>query len=134
MHYLIVDDDPNICTLLSVYLASFGDTTIANHGEDALQMFQTALDAGEHFDAVFMDITMPDMDGHQAVQQMRDIEKAHAITGANRFKLVMITAHSDVKNVTESFFSGEADCYITKPFSEDALLDELRKNKILGEQ
>ncbi len=132
MRYLIVDDDPNICTLLSVYLAPYGDTIISNHGEDAMHMFKDDLEEGNFFDVVFMDISMPDMDGHQVVQEMRDMEKARKISGTQRFKLVMITAHKDVKNVTESFFSGEADCYVTKPFSEEDLLEELKKNKIIG--
>ncbi len=132
MRYLIVDDDPNICTLLSVYLAPFGDTIIANHGEDALHLFKADLEEGNHFNVVFMDISMPDMDGHQVVQEMRDMEKTREISGPERFKLVMITAHSDVKNVTESFFSGEADCYVTKPFSEESLLDELKQAKIIA--
>ncbi len=132
MRYLIVDDDPNICTLMTVYLAPFGDTVMANHGEDALDLFKDDLKNGHHFDVIFMDISMPDMDGHQVVQAMRDQEKAHKIPSSQRFRLVMITAHSDVKNVTESFFAGQADSYVTKPFTEESLLEELKKNDLLG--
>ena len=61
-----------------------------------------------------MDIEMPAMDGHEVVEKMRKVEERNNINPLESFKLVMLTVHKDVKNVSKSFFRGGAEAYIPK--------------------
>jgi signal transduction histidine kinase/DNA-binding response OmpR family regulator len=64
---LIVDDEPDVAALIADQLAPLDvDTTIATSGEQALVAMR-----GEHFDAVTLDILMPQMDGFEVLRQIR---------------------------------------------------------------
>jgi two-component system chemotaxis response regulator CheY len=131
MKFLIVDDDERIALLISKILSNHGECTVAPNGDEAIEAFKTQHDAGEPFDAVFMDIMMPGMDGHEVVKKMRSIEKDLGVNDIDTFKLVMISALSDTKNVCKSFFHGYADAYIAKPDIKEKLLQELRNIKLI---
>jgi signal transduction histidine kinase len=68
---LIVDDEPEIAELIATQLAPLDvRSTIALSGQDAMRRLRS-----EHFDAVTLDILMPDMDGFEVLAQIRaDVE------------------------------------------------------------
>jgi len=72
------------------------------------------------------------MDGHRVVEVMRDMETELGVLDTDIFKLVMVSAHRDVKNVCKSFFSGRADAYVAKPIEKNALIEALRKNGVIA--
>ncbi len=129
--FLIVDDDERFALLASTKLAPYGKCYTAGNGEEALLFFQHHAQEGEPFDAVFMDIEMPDMNGHEAVQKMRKYEKKIGTKPLAEFKLIMLTAYSDVKNVSVSFFKDQADAFIPKENFKEKLIEELKKNNII---
>lgn len=131
MRFLIVDDDEAIHMYLERLLSEYGDVTSAMNGAEALEAFQAAVDDGRPFDAVFMDILMPEMDGHKVTTRLREMERKQGLEGADEFKLVMITSLSDTKNVSKAFFKGYASCYIVKPFEKEKVLEELKANRII---
>jgi len=112
--FLIVDDDERFAALMAKKLGKYARCIVTNSGEDALLHFEHCLKDEIPLAVVFMDIDMPDMSGHEVVRTMRAMEAETGIKPANEFKLVMITAHKDVKNVRKSFFKGGADAYVTK--------------------
>ena len=91
------------------------DLTFAGNGEEAVQLFQEIMP-----DLIFMDISMPKMDGKEATAAIRAIE---AETKARRTPIVALTAHAMDGDDTEILAAG-LDKYLTKP---------LRKPLILGE-
>lgn len=125
MNILIVDDDPISRVAMSATLAKFGRCDCAENGRDGLDCFTRALEGGDPFDLVFMDIQMPVMDGQTALAAMRDRERVHAVPPGREAKAIMITCFDDVKNVSESFFHGQASCYFTKPIDLRAMVDTL---------
>lgn len=129
--FLIVDDDARIHMLLIKYLSDFAQCDTAIGGKEAIDMFSESLSSGDHYDAVFMDIFMPGMDGHEVVSRLRELEEEAGVKGPEEFKLVMITTAKDVKNVTKAFFRGFASCYLLKPFKKDEIIRELRENRVL---
>jgi len=129
--YLIVDDDERFAILAAKKLENFGKCYTATNGEEALLYFQHHAQEGVPFSAVFMDIEMPEMDGHEVVKQMRKIEKDMGTEPTGTFKLIMVTAHSDVKNVSVSFFRGQADAYITKRDFRSKVEEELKNIKLI---
>lgn len=128
--FLIVDDDERFADLMAHRLKKHGKSVVTTNGEDALLHFEHFLKNKMPFSVVFMDIEMPNMTGHEVVKKMRTIEAESGITPPDEFKLVMITAHTDVKNVSTSFFQGGADAFIPKQ-SVDKLDAELVRSNII---
>jgi len=124
---LIVDDDAINARFLEEALAPYAACRRAEHGEEGVHAFEKALDAGDPFDLVFMDIMMPGMDGHQALETIRDIERKRSIPEELSVKVIMISAFDDMKHVSRAFFQGHALAFLNKPFGVQTLLDELRK-------
>ncbi|MFH1912834.1 MAG: response regulator [Pseudomonadota bacterium] len=125
--FLIVDDDTRFADLVVAKLAPHADCVVSPNGEDAVLCFQHQLRKNEPFDAVIMDIVMPGLSGHETVAKMRDTERRNGIDPRKSFKLIMLTAHRDTKNVSSSFFRGGAEAFIPKENFSEKLLEELRR-------
>ncbi len=131
MRFLIIDDDETVHMYLAQLLEPYARCETVFNGTEAIEAFKKAVKDNDPFDTVFMDILMPEMDGHAATKKLRDLESELGIYGPEEFKLVMITSLNDTKNVSQAFFRGYASCYIVKPFSKVRVLNELRENNIL---
>lgn len=131
MRFLLVDDDKRITDILKLYLAEYAECKVVNAAVDAAEAFREGLETGPKYDVVFMDIMMPGMDGHRVAEMMRGMEEERGVMDPDAFKLVMVSAHCDVKNVCKSFFSDRADGYVAKPIEKTALIAALRKTGII---
>jgi signal transduction histidine kinase/DNA-binding NarL/FixJ family response regulator len=121
---LVVDDNAVNREVLQEALTSMGARTIlANDGTEAL------LQMREHsFDIVFMDCSMPVMDGFTATRQWRGAE-----TGA-RLPIIALTAYAE-GSAGEDWKLAGMDDYVTKPFTIPALaatIIRLLPNKLSG--
>ncbi|MCA1743430.1 MAG: response regulator, partial [Desulfovibrionales bacterium] len=112
-------------------LSEFFDCDNAEHGLEGVEMFQSALEKGKPYTLIFMDIMMPVMDGQSALQKIREAERAAKVLIGEEVKAIMTTALSDTKNVTEAFFKGQADAYISKPISRDKVIESLKEVGLL---
>lgn len=126
MKTLIVEDDFTSRLLLQEILKSFGPLHIAVNGQEAVDAVKIALETKEHYDLICMDIMMPEMDGHEALKQIRDMEMANGIYSKDGAKIMMVTALGDMKNATTAFYN-LCDVFLPKPIQKAKLLDELRK-------
>ena len=121
MRILIVDDDLTGRTYLKSLLASFGDVDSAPNGDLALRMVEAAFKEMSPYDLITMDIGLPDIDGQEVVQVIRDIERRSWKHGRIReSKIIMISAKNDAKNIMTSFSSGCED-YLVKPVAPEEL-------------
>lgn len=119
-----------MCQLITFYLSPFALCFSAQHAGKALDLFKSRLRT-DPFYAVFMDIEMPGFKGHDLAELFRDAEEKYQISPDRRFKLVMVSAYDDIMNVSTSFHKNKAACFITKPFSEDSLIKELKAAFVL---
>ncbi len=100
---LIIDDDANLCELLSEYLRGQGFTVhAAADGQKGLRAFYE-----QKPDLVILDVTMPKMDGWETLKRLREVSDA---------PVIMLTARDEEPNILRGFSLG-ADDYVTKPFS-----------------
>jgi two-component system, chemotaxis family, chemotaxis protein CheY len=130
MKTLIVEDDFTSRLLLQELLKSYGPSHIAVNGEEAVEAVNAALEAGEHYDLICLDIMMPKMDGQVALRIFRDQEEARGIRSSEGAKIVMTTALSDIQSVMEAY-RNLCDGYLTKPIEKAKLLEELRNLKLI---
>ena len=109
---LLVDDDAALRSSLAEQLAADYDTAEAESGMAAL-----AAAKSERFDAILLDIGLPDADGRQVCRKLRDDGVSAPI--------IMLTASVGDNDTVEGLDSGAND-YVTKPFRLNVLLARLR--------
>lgn len=127
MRVLIVEDERLNRRLLEDTVAPFGEFVSARNGREAVEAFGWAMEEERPFDLVFMDILMPEMNGLQALERIRQIEAERAVPPGRETKAIMITGLTDMKNVSRAFFRGNAVAYLEKPVSPQKVREELRK-------
>lgn len=130
MKTLIVEDDFSSRLLLQELLKGYGPLHIAANGREAVGAVRAALDAAEPYDLICLDIMMPEMDGQQALKEIRAIEEARRIVPSCWSKIMMTTALADKANVLEAI-RGKCDAFLAKPVRKVKLLEELRKLNLI---
>jgi two-component system chemotaxis response regulator CheY len=123
---LIVEDELTSRVLLRELLKRFGLPQAAMNGTQAVELVGAALETGEPFDLICLDIEMPEMNGQDALKQIRRLEEEAGLTPEKRARVIMTTAHADRDNVLEAI-AGQCDYFLVKPIDGRALLDELRR-------
>jgi two-component system chemotaxis response regulator CheY len=131
---LIIDDDPVCKRYLAEILAPYAACELASDGREGLDAFGRALDRHTPYDVIFIDVMMPGMDGHQALEGMRHLERQEGVGLTDAAKVIMVSANDDSRTVYRAFFQGQAMSFLPKPFTGDAVLDELRKFDIIDDQ
>ena len=121
MKTLIVEDDFTSRLLLQRLLNRYGECHIAVNGREAVSAFRTALEEGGSYDLICMDIMMPEMDGQEALKEIRSIEEERNITSTRGAEIVMTTALAEIRNVAAAY--GEfCDGYLVKPIDKGKLI------------
>ena len=126
MKILIVDDDPISRKVLRSILATQGHCDLASDGEDAYSCVTQAIEEGESYDLVTLDINMPDMDGQEVLARIRSFEESRGIRGLDQVKIIMATGLEDSRNIMKAFNTG-CEGYIVKPFDQEKILEKVRE-------
>ena len=124
---LIVEDEAKLREVLCDYFSSKGDfPTEASNGVQALDLIDKAA-----FDAVLLDIMMPELDG---------LSVCRAVRRTNDIPIIFLTALSDEEDKLLGYELG-ADDYITKPFTMSvlyakttALIKRNQRNMLAGDR
>jgi two-component system, chemotaxis family, chemotaxis protein CheY len=125
MRTLIVEDDFTSRLLLQTFLSPYGECHIAVNGKEAVQAFRAAQESGRNYDLLCVDIMMPEMDGQEAIKQIRALEEDDGIQSTDGVKIIMTTALDDVRNVVQSF-QALCDAYVFKPIDTGKLIGHIR--------
>ncbi|QWR76755.1 response regulator [Candidatus Magnetomonas plexicatena] len=126
MKALVVEDEFRSRTLLQRIMSRYGDCDVAINGHEAIEAFVHAWKEEHPYDLICMDIMMPEMDGQQALKDIREIEKKAGIEQDHRVKIIMTTAYDIQEEKDEAFEWGCTD-YLVKPIDKNKLLDLLKK-------
>jgi len=122
-HLLLVEDN-EINQEIVVELLQETDIDIANNGLEALEKVMT-----QNYDAILMDISMPEMDGLEATKRIRKLEGEYF----QKLPIIAMTAHAMTGDKELSLKAGMND-HITKPINpnqlKETLMQWLPQNKI----
>lgn len=111
---LIVDDEPDLCEILSYNLRNAGYATIVAHsGVEALKGDFSRVDL------VLLDVMMPAMSGVEVARKLRSRQDALSVP------IVFLTALDGEQDKLDGFEAG-ADDYISKPFSVKELMARIK--------
>ena len=127
---LIVEDEFLSRKLVIHFIQKFGTFDIAVNGVEAVEAIKQAYDTKNPYDVVFLDIMMPDKDGLSVLKDARDYEAEKGINPTEGIKIIMTTALGDAKSVM-SAFRNQCEAYITKPYTEEAFTNQLRKLSLI---
>lgn len=130
---LIVDDSDLQADIMASILEDVGitDITKAINGLDALEHFKEALQSGDAYSLVFLDIVMPEMDGQEALKQMRALEKEAGVGGNDKTTIIMTTSLSSPADMITALIEGDCTDYVVKPVAESILKAMLVKYGML---
>ncbi|MCK4543198.1 MAG: sigma-54-dependent Fis family transcriptional regulator, partial [Spirochaetales bacterium] len=114
-HILVVDDEKNMCTALSILFENDGYTVESvSDGKDAIDL----LSEGKIFDLIVSDLKMPGVDGIGLLNYLQ--ERQHSIP------LILITAYGTIEGAVEAMKLGASD-FITKPFNKDIIRNTVQR-------
>ena len=133
MRILIAEDDFASRKFMMRFLSKYGECDVTVDGSEAIEAFKMALDSGEGYDLICMDIMMPLVDGYEALRQIREMETDYKIPEERAAKIIMTTALSEGKNVTKAFDLG-CTAYAGKPIDREKFENELRKLYLIGSE
>ena len=130
MKILIAEDDFASRKFMLRFLSKYGECDVTVDGMEAVDAFTMALDADEGYDLVCLDIMMPELDGYQALKQIREYEKEKGISEEDGAKIIMTTALNEGRNVTKAFELG-CVAYAGKPIDQEKFENVLRKLNLI---
>ncbi|HSW60732.1 MAG TPA: ATP-binding protein [bacterium] len=117
LRILFAEDNPVNKELVNRYLEREGcKIKNVNNGLEAFEMYKL-----ERFDLLLLDIQMPVMDGVEAIKKIRSFETDKGY----RTPAIALTAYA-MKTDRDKFLSAGMDGYISKPFSKEHLIKEIR--------
>ncbi|WP_294286611.1 response regulator [uncultured Chryseobacterium sp.] len=114
---LIVDDDPRNIFALKLTLKARGyQTESCTMAREAISV----LEEDNRFQAVLMDMMMPEMDGYQAIKIIKEMPSLSSIP------IIAVTAQAMPEDRQKCLDAGAED-YITKPIDVDKLITAIEK-------
>ncbi|KAL2023117.1 hypothetical protein VTK56DRAFT_3723 [Thermocarpiscus australiensis] len=127
LRVLVADDNTTNIEVVSrlLKLEDIYDVTIAKDGQEAYDLVKANMENNRHFDVIFMDIQMPNLDGLQSTRLIRKMGYSAPI--------VALTAFSEESNVKECMESGMNE-FLSKPIRRPALKQVLRKFATIEEE
>eukprot|EP00741_Cyanophora_paradoxa_P008752 tig00000140_g8473.t1 len=118
---LVVEDHAMNLRVLRTMLEKVGHrVTEARNGREAVEAFEAAA-APDCFHLVFMDCSMPVMDGFEATRRIRALERAR---GWRRHFIVALTGHASTEDGAACLSAG-MDKWLTKPIRKSVLLETI---------
>ena len=117
---LLAEDGPDSQRLISFLLKKWGvSVELADNGRVAIDKALAAWGKGNPFDAILMDMQMPEIDGYAATRELREAGYTAAI--------IALTAHAMPADRQKCIDSGCVD-YATKPLNKDKLLATIQSH------
>jgi two-component system response regulator HydG len=111
---LIIDDDKDICLVLSKFLTKNNyEVDVAHRGDEGLKLLRA-----HDYTLILCDYRLPDFTGVEMLRKIKLLQPTVAV--------IIITGYSDVRTAVETFRYGAND-YVTKPLYPDELLVTIKE-------
>ncbi|HJS53502.1 MAG TPA: response regulator transcription factor [Chitinophagaceae bacterium] len=112
MLILVIDDDPDICTMIKMVLEYHGYAATDADGEEKTKKILLT----EPVELIIMDMLLSGSDGTDICRQLKQDEKTSSIP------ILMFSAHPNAKEIC---LEAGADDFISKPFEMEDLMDKI---------
>lgn len=124
MNFLIIEDDFVTALVLQEMLSEFGKSEIVENGIDGIAKIEHNLENNTPYDAVFLDIMLPEKSGQQILEEIRLLDNKYEGKEVGMTKVIMSTALDDYENIKKAF-NNLCEGYIIKPFDKAKIMKAL---------
>ncbi|MCP3942447.1 MAG: response regulator [Desulfobacteraceae bacterium] len=121
---LIVDDEELGRKAMEKIFAEYGQCTLVSTGNDAIKIYEEALDEESPFGLVILDISLEDISGLEVLKGIKKIEEEKEISENECATIVMATADSEKEMVMGCVKAG-CKGYFIKPLKREPIVKRL---------
>lgn len=121
---LVVDDNFVNRKFLVEILKGKAVCDVAANGNEALVAYDLSVKEDRPYDAILLDIAMPEMDGIQVLEKIRGNERSRGIMLGDGIPVIMVTAY---KQPFMDAFNKGCDDYLLKPIDPDVLINKIEE-------
>ena len=114
MRILVADDDFVNRRFLEKIFEEYGEVNVVDNGMTAVDEAVAAIDGGNYYDLICLDIMMTRLDGYKTLEAIRSAEAKYNVSSDNKAKVIMISALDEV-TVDSTQVCNDYDAYICKP-------------------
>jgi two-component system chemotaxis response regulator CheY len=125
LRILAAEDSFPARLFLETVLAEYGRVDTAEDGVRTVELFRKALDEGDPYDLLVLDIMMPEMDGLSALSRIQELLEEAGVAEQGRPKVVMASCLTDREHMMRAHYECGADVYVTKPYTAQTLEETL---------
>lgn len=120
MKFLLVDDEFGSRKKARKILSQYGDCDVAVNGLEALNAFVRAHNDGDIYNLIFLDNDMPDLNGAQVLNKIRQWETSKNIPNESMTKVIILCTETLDTETSKSLHPGD-ETYIIKPVTRNKL-------------
>jgi CheY-like chemotaxis protein len=126
MKFLIVDDEFVSRKKAHKILSQYGECDVAVNGLEALNAYVRAHNENDPYNLIFLDINMPDLNGNQVMEKIRQWERAKGVALSDAVKIIMMSADGSKETVKAALKKG-CEAFLVKPVTRDKLAQAFRQ-------
>ena len=122
MRILIAEDDFASRKVILKFLSEYGECDVTVDGMEAIDAFMMALEDGDPYDLICLDVMMPIMDGYEATRTIRALPRKDV----KNLPIIAMTANALEEDKEAALMNG-MNAHIAKPIDVDVLMEVLRQ-------
>ena len=130
MKILILDDEIAALTKMKALFSAYGECTMTTSADQALRLFENALQSDAPFELVTIDIHLSQASGLDILESMSKLEVQ---SNASKSLKMMVTASGTKANLVKAYTNG-CDGFLVKPVKRDVLEEKLRSLGLVKHQ
>ncbi|MBF0126836.1 MAG: response regulator [Magnetococcales bacterium] len=128
MKILIADDELANRMVMREFLGAWGQCDLVENGEEAVEAFELSASEGQPYDLICMDLFMPIMNGDEALQAIRILEKELGVPPQFETFVCMITGMEQSETATNLYYQGGSTATLVKPINREQLYVKLEEH------
>jgi len=128
---LIVEDDDTTRLLLNAILSRYATCDSVQNGAQALEACQKAMQNGQPYDLITLDLVLPDYDGLEVLRRVRALERERQVASRDAVRVLIVTGAREDPDAEHEFQPG-CEAWLLKPLRERSLVEKLGELGLLS--